>query len=200
MMRRTLAAMSLLLVAWVATSPAVAASSRWQVKPGDGSRVEFVSKAPLESFTGRTRQVSGECTFDSDHLAGDVALSVTVDMASFDTGLSKRNQHMRENHLQTDRFPQAFLRGGTIKAAAASALAVGGSVGVEFSGELDLHGVRRPVVVHLELSRSTADVLSVKAEFPVRLSDYDIERPRMLVMKLADEQQVRVDLTLERIP
>jgi polyisoprenoid-binding protein YceI len=200
MMKRTFVAMSLALAVLAVWAPTQAATARWQVKPGEGTRVEFVSKAPMETFTGRTKLVSGACTCDIARLVGDITLEVAVDMASFDTGLSKRNQHMRENHLHTDRFPQAWLRGGVLKAIAASDLPVGGAVSVEFSGELDLHGVRRPVVVPLELSRPTEGTIVVKGAFPVRLADYGIPRPQMLLMKLAEEQLVRVALTLERTP
>lgn len=200
MMKRMFPALALALALLAAWSPASAATARWQVKPGDGTRVEFVSKAPLETFTGRTRQVSGACTCDIARLSGDVALEVAVDMASLDTGLSKRNQHMRDNHLETGRFPQAWLRGGAVRPKAASDLPVGGAVAVEFTGELDLHGVRRPVVVPMTLSRPTADTIVATAEFPVRLADYGIARPQMLLMKLAEEQVVHVTITLERTP
>lgn len=200
MTKRMFLAMSVVLALLALRAPAQAATARWQVKAGDGTQVEFVSKAPMETFTGRTKQVSGACTCDVGHLAGNVTLEVAVDMASLDTGLSKRNQHMRENHLNTDRFPQAWLRGGVVTPKAASELPVGGSVSVEFSGELELHGVRRPVVVPMELSRPTEGTIVVKAGFPVRLADYGIARPQMLFMKLAEEQLVRVAITLERVP
>ena len=129
-MAAVLPALAWALALLAAARPAAAEASRWEIVPGDGSRVEFESKAALESFTGRTKQVSGGCTFDPDQLAGEVELEVVVDMASFDTGLRKRNQHMRDNHLETDRFPRSWLRGGTITASTASSLPVGGAVSV----------------------------------------------------------------------
>ncbi len=200
MTKRMFLALATTLAALAVWAPSQAATARWQVRPGEGTRVEFVSKAPLETFTGKTSQVSGACTCDLGKLAGEVTLAVAVDMATLDTGLSKRNQHMRENHLHTDRYPQAWLRGGVLKAVGATALPVGGAVSVEFSGELDLHGVRRPVVVPLQLTRPTETSLVVRGEFPVRLADFGIPRPQVLLMKLAEEQRVRVSITLERTP
>lgn len=199
-MRRLLLILVLLLGLGGAWRPASAAPARWEIVPGDGSRVQFTSKAPLETFHGRTKQVGGGCTFDVEALAGDVELEVAVEMASFDTGLGKRNQHMRDNHLHTDRFPRSWLRGGTIKASSASSLPVGGAVSVDFVGELELHGVRRPVVCTINLSRPAADRIEATAEFPVKLADHDITRPQVLMLKLADEQRVRVDLVLGRKP
>jgi polyisoprenoid-binding protein YceI len=199
-MRRHLSMIAMLAVLVTMARPVAAEVTRWEIVPGDGSRVEFESKAPLESFTGRTKQVSGGCAFDTDRLVGEVTLEVKVEMASFDTGLGKRNQHMRDKHLETDRFPRSWLRGGTIKASSAARLPVGGAVSVEFVGELELHGVRRPVVCTIKLLRPTADALAATAEFPVKLADYGIKRPQVLMMKLADEQHVRVDLVLGRNP
>lgn len=199
-MRRLLMIVVFLLGLAGACRTAGAAPARWEIAPGEGSRVEFVSKAPLETFTGRTKQVAGGCTFDPDQLAGDVVLEVAVEMASFDTGLSKRNQHMRDNHLHTDRYPRSWLRGGVLKNASASSLPVGGTASVDFVGELELHGIRRPVVCTLHLSRPDAATLTATAEFPVKLSDHGIARPQVLVMKLADEQRVRVQLTLGSKP
>ncbi|MBK7047359.1 MAG: YceI family protein [bacterium] len=197
-MRRLLLIVVFLLGLAGSRAPAGAATGRWDIVPGDSSRIEFVSKAPLETITGRTKQVSGGCTFDPEKLEGDIVLEVAVEMASFDTGLGKRNQHMRENHLHTDRFPRSWLRGGAVKATPASSLPVGGTVSVEFVGELELHGVRRPVVCTIVLERPTADALTATAELPVKLADYDIARPQMLLLKLAEEQKVRVALALRR--
>jgi polyisoprenoid-binding protein YceI len=197
-MRGRLLTILLPLITAFLFAQAGAETARWEIVPGDGTQVEFISKAPLESFTGRTKQVTGWVTFDPDQLAGTVTLEVAVDMASFDTGLKKRNQHMRENHLHTDRFPQSWLRGGTLEKVSASNLPVGGTVSFGFLGELELHGVRRPVACTITLSRPTVDTLAVTSEFRVKLSDHEIERPKMLVMKLADEQRVRVSLAMRR--
>lgn len=198
-MRRLLSVIAIVLGVAGGWASAGAATARWEIVPGDDSRVEFVSKAPIETFTGRTKQVSGSCTFDAEELDGEVQLEVAVEMASFDTGLAMRNRHMRENHLETDSFPKSWLRGGTVKATPASSLPVGGTVSVEFVGELELHGVRRPVACTIVLERPEADRVTARAEFTVKLADYEIPRPKMLMLKLADEQLVRVALTLRRM-
>lgn len=185
------------LAAVLAAGAAFAGPATYNVVAGDGTEVVFESKAPLESFEGRTSGVTGWCRFDADDLAAGVELEITVDLASFDTGLGKRNQHMRDNHLETDRFPQAFFRGGSVTATT-PALAAGATSTVVLHGSLDLHGVKREAAVEVDLSRDAGTGLAVAAEFIVKLSDHDIERPKFLVMKLADEQTVRVRLAMER--
>ena len=181
-------------LASAAASPA--AAEHLVIDPGGGSRIVFTSKAPLESFDGHTDQVGGWLEFDPDDLGGPLEFEVAVDLASFDTGNRKRNGHMRDNHLETGTYPQAWFRGGTVLETTAAALAPGATVTVQMSGELDLHGVVQPVVCAADLARAANGTLTVEAAFEVKLSDHAIERPKFLVMKLADEQQVKVTLVL----
>jgi len=185
----TACALALLLAA-----PAVA--ERWEIAEDGGSEIVFTSKAPLESFKGRTKQVSGWVDFDPGDLAGPLSFEVAVDMASFDTGKKKRNQHMRDNHLETEAYPTAWFRGGSVAGANPVSLAVGGQSHVLLSGSLDLHGVHRDVSCEAVLSRTADGTVVIAAAFEVKLSDHDIPRPKFLVMKLADEQQVEVTIAL----
>lgn len=184
----------------LALSPAAALANRYAIQPGAGSDVEFASRAPMEKFTGRTDQVSGWLDADLDDLSAPFTLEVAVDLASFDTGKSKRNQHMRENHLETDSFPTAVFKGGTLADNAVTSVPVGGAAVLTLAGTLDLHGVVRPMDCEVTVERPEAGLLQVTARFAVLLSDHAIERPSFLVMKLAEDQQVTARLVLREVP
>ncbi len=171
-----------------------AQAARYEIQTGDNSEIVFKSKAPLEKFDGKTRQLSGFFEADLANLLGSVSLVVEIDLASFDTGKKKRNKHMRENHLETDKYPKAWFRAGSIKSSSRPALAVNESVTIVLSGTLDLHGVKKNHDVTLNLTRGSDDTVTIKGEFPVLLSEHAIERPKFLVMKLADEQRVVINL------
>jgi polyisoprenoid-binding protein YceI len=156
----------------------------------EGSEIVFESKAPLDSFEGRTGFVRGWFAADLAALGDSVGLEVVVDLATFDTGIGKRNQHMRDNHLETERFPQARFRGGAVEAVRTE----GGATVTALRGTLDLHGVVRPYRCDVTLRPRDDGSVAVTTAFVVKLSDHDIDRPRFLVMKLADEQKVRVEL------
>jgi polyisoprenoid-binding protein YceI len=170
-------------------------AKQYEVLAGErGNRVVFVSKAPVESFEGKTDQVSGRFDIDPTRLGDSVRVEIEVDLASLDTGIGLRNKHMRENHLETDRFPKAVFTAGRILSSSASSLAEGQSTRVRLAGLMSLHGVTREVEYDVELSMDQAGMLAVMSEFTVKLSDYDIKRPKFLIMKLADEQVVKVSL------
>ena len=193
-----------LLVAWtpvlLGAAPAVAA--RFTIAPGAGSEVRFASKAPVESFSGRTDRVSGWVDCDPAALGDSVTIEVTVDLASLDTGIALRNQHMRENHLETDRYPQAVFRGGRLSGGP-SRLVPGETATLELAGELELHGVRRPLRLPVQVTLSDApggSRLRIEARFPVALAAHEIRRPQFLMLKLSDVQQVTLKLVADGPP
>jgi polyisoprenoid-binding protein YceI len=188
--------MILLTAVLVLAVAPVAATERFAVDPDGGSRVVFTSKAPLESFDGHTGQVRGWLEFDPTDLQSPPRFEIAVDLASFDTGNRKRNGHMRDNHFETGTYPLAWLRGGGVNGASVAALAPGATAVVQLVGELDLHGVVQPLDCEVRLTRSADGRLTVESAFVVKLSDHAIDRPRFLVMKLADEQQVKVTLVM----
>ena len=169
-------------------------AAHFEIITGGASEIIFKSKAPMEKFDGKTKQVSGSFDADLSSLVGPVILEVEIDLASFDTGKKKRNKHMRENHLETKKFPKAWFRGEKIISASNPALNAGESVQIVLRGTLDLHGVKHNHNVTLDLTLDNNGVISVKGGFPVLISDHNIKRPKFLVMKLADKQQVVINV------
>jgi polyisoprenoid-binding protein YceI len=164
------------------------------IHPGTSSQVQFVSKAPMETVTGKTRTVSGSVQLDPAALGDSIVVHVEVDLASLDTGIEMRNKHMRENHLQTATYPKAVFEGGRLQDLSAPRLTEGQTVTGSITGTLDLHGKRQPLQASLELTLQ-GGALHAVTHFKVKLVDYDIPRPQFLVMRLDETQSVTADLT-----
>jgi polyisoprenoid-binding protein YceI len=191
-LRTSLAALA---VAGVMVVAARAEVQSFTVAPGKGQEVVFESKAPMESFEGRTDQASGTIAADLANLAAGCEVRLAVDLASLKTGIGMRDTHMRERHLETDKHPQAVFTGSKVVSATPTALAPGGTARVTVAGTFALHGVSREVELPVDLAQAADGTLSVRAEFMVLLTDHQIDRPKVLMLKLADEQKVRVSLT-----
>ena len=171
------------------------------IQPGkDKNLVVFTSKATLESFQGKTKQVSGNLSVDPANLGDSVTVHVEVDLASLDTGIAMRNKHMRENHLETDKYPKAVFDGGHILEASGHTLNPGDSVHLRLSGQFELHGVKRAMEVPVDATRAEDGTLSVTAHFDVALADYKINRPAFLMMKLEPTQHLTVQVTAHPNP
>jgi polyisoprenoid-binding protein YceI len=189
---RTLA---LLILAFGVVAAARAEVRTYAVTPGKGQEIVFASKAPMESFEGRTDQASGTIAADFANLGAGCEVRIAVDLASMKTGIGMRDTHMRERHLETDKYPQAVFVGKRVAAATPGSLASGGTARLTVAGTFDLHGVSREMELPVDLALAADGTLTVQAHFTVLLSDHQIDRPKVVMLKLADEQKVSVSLT-----
>jgi polyisoprenoid-binding protein YceI len=65
---------------------------------------------------------------------------------------------------------------------------------------MELHGVKREIELPLRfVYDTTSSTLRVASKFGIALSDYGIPRPKFLVMKLGDVQEVTVELSAKLV-
>ena len=181
-------------LAFVAARPATGAPTRYRIEAGAPNEVRFHSEATVESFDGTTDQVRGWVEVDLADLSSGARWRVEVDMASLDTGIGLRNRHMRDNHLHTDEFPVAVFEGEADGAAWPESIPPGGSTILELPGTFALHGVARERSLAVTIEHRDNGTLGISTGFRVALADHDIPRPKFLMMKLAEEQDVRLEL------
>ncbi len=175
--------------------------------PGGRNVVEFTSEAPIENVIGTTHQVTGAVTFDPENLENPAATSVKVDLRTLDTGIEKRNEHMRnEEYLHTKKYPfTEFEMEGEVNSDAKK-IKPGEKVDVTFSGKLTLHGVTREIEVtgkasyfkedsNLAEMGYPGDMFNFNGGFKLNLDDYNIERPQFLIMKLSNEIEIDISFT-----
>jgi polyisoprenoid-binding protein YceI len=156
--------------------------------------VQVESVTELETFTARTEKASGTITFDPAKKTGGGR--ITVDLASLDTGIALRNDHMRSpGWLDTAKHPSAVFEVTSVQARANNQFSV--------TGKFTLRGVTKTVtttatVRHMKASPQTekagfkGDVLQVRASFPVKLSDYGVKISGPATGKVAETVRVSV--------
>lgn len=192
--KRMLAAIGLLAIA---TNTATA--GEFLVRPGGENKVVFVSKATIEGFEGKTSRLEGSITVDPAGVGDSITVHLGVDLTSLDTGIAKRNRHMRENHLETDKYPEAVFDGATVRGPAQAKLEPGKPTVFDVEGTFTLHGVSRRMRINVAATYTPAgegggrDRIAFRTTFPVALADHQISRPQFLFLKLAESQEVRVN-------
>jgi len=113
---------------------------------------------------------------------------------SFDSGDSNRDSHMLET-LQAGKFPYVTFKGiGKVAATSPG----GKPASVMLRGELDFHGVKRPVEVPATVEFAGDGSARVQGKLVVSLEAHQVERPSMLAMKLDDDCAITFDLKLGR--
>ena len=145
------------------------------------------------SFDAKTTALSGSVTANGGG-SPTVDGSLAVDFRTLDTGISLRNEHLREEYLEVDKAPghdKATLSEIDLKGLNPSSPEGKGT----FTGSLTLHGAKKPVGGPVEVHKAGGG-LRVKASFPVNLSDYNIAEPRYLGVGVKDTVQVAVTFTV----
>jgi polyisoprenoid-binding protein YceI len=173
----------------------LARAGNFVVRPGGESKVVFQSQAIMEAFEGKTSRLEGRLALDPTAVGDSISVHLEVDLASLDTGIAKRNMHMRKDHLETDKYPKAVFDGATVLAPTSASLELGKPTTFNIEGTFTLHGVSRRLRVAAEATYTESGGtghITFRAAFPVTLGDYNISRPQFLFLKLAESQKVRV--------
>ena len=180
------------LLALLAVSPAVptpGADSSWRVARGD---VRVVCPMTVGgSFEAKTSAIQGTVTAGGP--GAPLGGELSVDLATLDTGIGLRNEHMKNKYLEVGRgqgFDHAVLSG--IRLGDVDPQGFQGRTA--FTGTFLLHGTAKPVTGQATIRRDGRDV-RVEASFPVTISAFAIEKPQYLGVGVRDQVTVNVSLT-----
>jgi polyisoprenoid-binding protein YceI len=177
--------------ALAALALALAAGPQVLTLDGAASAVRFHVNHKLHTVDGVSRAAEGKAVLEPD---GAVKTMVRIPVQTFDTGDSNRDSHMLET-LEPGKFPHVVFKGvGKLEGAATP----GKPVAVTLRGELDFHGVKRPVEVPVTVEFAADGSARVKGRFTVSLDAHRVERPSLLMVKLDDECAIALDLKLGR--
>lgn len=122
--------------------PTLAFASTWNID-ADHSNVGFkVRHLMVSNVKGVFGKVQGVVNIDEKDIAKSSA-SVTIDTTSIDSGVAKRDEHLKNpDFLDVARFPTMTF--------VSTRVAKNGKDRLKVTGDLTLHGVTRPVVLDVE--------------------------------------------------
>lgn len=158
------------------------------------SLVRFEAKAFMHDFTGKTSKLRGIIRLgDLDRLT-DAEACVAIDAASLETGIATRDGIMRDDHLETAKFPTiGFVLTGVEAVSRQSAV-----WNFTARGTLSLHGISREILFPVR-ARQTGETLRLTAQMPLKMTDYRIRIPKFLFFTVENQVVVAFDLTARRI-
>ncbi|MCS7082151.1 MAG: YceI family protein [Bacteroidetes bacterium] len=192
----------------LAVTSTLRAQVEFRTAPNDRRNVlTFKSEAPLETIVGTNNTLRGSFRFDPQNITGrPAAAEFIVDAEAFKTGIELRDQHLRENYLETAKYPQIRFTLDRIVSASKNALRDGETAELLIEGTFELHGQRRREQLRARItymaaseatrSRLPGNLLRVVAEFPIKYVDYGIQRPQVLLLKLSEVVTINVDMIL----
>lgn len=147
------------------------------------------SESEFETFTGRTSNVTGAIKFDPATKKGSG--KIVIDVASIDTGIELRNEHMRgAGWMDSAKYPTIVFETTKVEKSSGDNYKV--------TGKLTLHGVTKTVSTSARVRYRAAgpatkqagfegDVLQISSKFNIKLSDYGIVVPANIKSKVSNE-------------
>ena len=133
------------------------------------STVTYAAKHPLHKWEGVSKEVNCAMIYNDDTKQPE-NVAVSLKVASFDSDNNNRDSHAIEV-LDGLKYPNVTFVSSDIK--------VGENGTLMAKGTLTFHGVAKPAT--LQATRKDAGgQMTITGEFPVSLTDHNIERPSLL--------------------
>ena len=112
----------------------------------DGSNIRFEVRHLLGKARGQFHRFSGTIDLDRDAPERS-SVSARIEVASIDTGIAKRDDHLRSaDFFDVSKYPAITFKSQSVKRS--------GDRAGDVTGELAMHGVTRTIVLHVELVNS----------------------------------------------
>jgi polyisoprenoid-binding protein YceI len=117
------------------------AQSTWAIDPAH-SQAEFtIRHMGISNVRGRFTNITGAIVMDEKDLAKS-SVNATVDTTTVDTGVAQRDTHLKSgDFFDVTKFPAMSFAGGSV---------VQDGDDYVVKGNLTLHGVTKPVVLHMD--------------------------------------------------
>lgn len=172
------------MLAMVLTAGSVYAQ-KYTTKTGN---VKFEASVPsFEEVAAENKAASAAL----DVSKGEIA--VLALMKGFRFKVALMGEHFNESYAETDKFPKATFKGKIEGLDVAKLTAEGKSFTI--TGDLTMHGKTKKITDTATISRS-GNAIIVSGNFLVKPQDFDIEVPKLVSKKVADQVKITYNLSL----
>ena len=147
-------------------------------------KISFYSDTDMEKIEAENSSASTVIDFAT----GAIEWGVLIQGFKFEKALMQ--DHFNENYMESSKFPKSKFK-GVIQNYKEVSLSKDGDYKVKVTGDLEIHGVTKPVETEAILTVKNG-TLSAKNKFSVLIADYGIKVPKLVENNIADE----VDITI----
>jgi hypothetical protein len=150
--------------------------------------VTFFSYAPLEDIKADNTNVRAILNTDT----GEILIRMRIEDFQFKKSLMQR--HFNEDYLESHLYPESHFS-GSIKEFNLPGYSQS-PVAVAVEGNMTIHGVTN-FISEKGTIKKTGKKLVCEAVFMIKVADYDVKIPRLLVRNIAETVEVTVKLELD---
>jgi polyisoprenoid-binding protein YceI len=152
-------------------------------------QISFTSKTPLENIEG----INNEVTSIIDASKGEIVFAVLIKSFRFEKALLE--EHFNENYLESTKYPKATFQGKFTNASDIN-FSKDGTYKANVEGDLTIHGVKQHQQATGTITISKGKVSAIST-FIIKVADYKIEIPSLVVDKIAKSIEIKVNCVYE---
>ncbi len=152
----------------------------------------------VHQFLGTTKgsftRFSGTIEIDREHPEHS-SVEAKIQVTSIDTGIGKRDDHLRSaEFFNVAKYPQATFKSHTVKQT--------GAQSGDIAGDLTMHGVTRPVILHVKLLTPIKDGSAQRTRWevttaPLKRGDFGLMFSSTAETLSGIGQDVTLNMTIE---
>ncbi len=155
---------------------------------------QFTNLPTPNDAVGETGGVAGQIVLDAQGLPAPGS-TITVDMRTLTSDRPPRDIYLRQNSLESDKFPTATFV--VTSAEGMNAPLTATPTAFRLVGTMTLHGVTRPLT--WETTAATdGDAISATATTRFKMEDFGITPPKIAVLTTSDMVKLDMKLVLTR--
>jgi polyisoprenoid-binding protein YceI len=177
------------LIAFAISIPAQANDS-FKIDPAR-STIAFSVRHLLGTAEGKFSKFSGTIVVDRDH-PEQSSVTVKIDAASIDTGIAKRDEHLRGELFNVAKYPEMTFKSRRVKQTGASS--------GEIAGDLTMHGVTRAITLNVQLLSTAEPNRWRVTTAPLKRSEFGLvfSKSAETVSMIADDVAVEIEIEARR--
>lgn len=174
-MRKIIAIVALMFVGYSNINAQIFKSKKDEVK------VSFFSETPIEN-------ISAVHSTSTSVIIGD-SIKFSLSNTGFVFPKPLMQEHFNENYMESPKYPKSTFRG---KINEKIDLTKDGVYKVTCTGVLYMHGVEKLITIPGTFTVKGGEV-NLVASFKAKLDDYKIARPKVVMEKIAEEIDIKIN-------
>jgi polyisoprenoid-binding protein YceI len=169
---------------------------------GSQSKATYVVREKLAALpistnaVGETRAISGEIYLTREGLYGDASSLIRVDMSTLRSDEARRDNFIRTNTLQANRFQFAEFVITGIEGFPQSHTE-GAEIELKLTGNMTIRGVTKPLTFDVK-ARQAGDVLTGIADTTFKFQDFGMTPPDVALAKAEENIQLQIEIFARR--
>ncbi|NNC85191.1 MAG: YceI family protein [Bacteroidia bacterium] len=153
--------------------------------------IQFLSVAEAENIEANNYKV----TSIIDFATGKMEFAVLMKAFEFEKALME--EHFNENYVESELFPKSTFKGAITNLDEVN-LEADGEYSVNVEGALTIHGVTKDITAPATITVAEG-VVSGTTSFTVKVADYDISIPKVVIKNIAEEITVNVNCKYQEL-